>query len=265
MAGESVARAEAAKLASVLRGLGVRVSIELQQGRGEWHVPKLLVMNHHVASRPTAENPTPGLYTVKHGREDLVGPLANGYGGFDYVFRIITMGEANHSGLGGPLTVDGIRLVKDAARRPTYGIEWEGGYGEWTAAFRRFMATCNLGITRYLRRPPSAQLEHSTWAPGRKIDRRGYTREISIRETVEAANSLHPVPGAQPQEDDMILFFRAPGKGNAAAIPGVGVVTFSTEADRTSLIEQVKAVGIKAITHECSPGQWDAYMRAGGR
>ena len=63
----------------------------------------------------------------------------------------------------------------------------------------------------------------------------------------------------------MILFFRAPGKGNAAAIPGLGVVTFSSEDDRIGLIEQVKAAGVKAITHECSPGQWDAYMRAGGR
>lgn len=182
----------AQNLKQVLVNLGVTVSIELQAGRsGLWYVPKYLVMNHHTATHfpdDPGDNLTPALAIVKLGRSDVPGPLANGYGGYDFVFRIITMGLANHPGEGGPVTIDGVHVPEDSARAPTFGIEWEGGYENWPAENRKWMATVNLGITKWMKRSTASQLEHKDWAPTRKIDRVDMTRTQSITETNEVAN-----------------------------------------------------------------------------
>lgn len=178
-------------------------SIELLPGRGSdpWAVPsKYLRMHHHTAApyRGVDGNLTPALGIVKEGRPDVIGPLANGYGGFDLRYRILCMGLANHPGAGGPITIDGVRVPKDSARGPTWGTEWEGGLQDYETipGMMDFMAAIDCGLAEYgvLGEPRllTSQLEHSTWAPDRKIDRRNFTRTRGIALTTNWFNDHNP-------------------------------------------------------------------------
>jgi hypothetical protein len=175
----ATAEAEAKKLKAILERHGVKVSIELQIGRpwsgDEWYSAKHVLMNHHTAGSKTGN--TPSLALVKKGRgKDLPGPLCNGYGGRDLVFRIITMGLANHPGEGGPLTLAGFTIPKDSARISTFGIEWEhDGVSDWPPEMLEFMGRVGAGVLEYLGAPAERSCEHSTWAPKRKIDRNDFT------------------------------------------------------------------------------------------
>lgn len=185
-----IALREAERLADSVRKYGVTVSIEAQPGaNGAWWtgVKKIAEMSHHIVSRKSM-GPTPGLALVKRGRTDVPGPLCNGYGGFDRVFRVITMGIANHSGRGGPLTLEGFTIPQDNGRWYSFGIEYEGGLSEadWDPEFRDFMARSNAGVLDYLGRTVQSHAEHSTWAPGRKIDRLGYSALRGRQEIVDA-------------------------------------------------------------------------------
>jgi hypothetical protein len=183
------------------------------------------LLSHHIASHPTPENPVPGLALVRNGRSDLPGPLANGTAGVDLVYRIITLGWANHPGFGGPLTVRGplgaFTVPRDNGRPYLWGTEYEGGFSEavWDRTytnkrtgkkmtFREFMGRVNAGLAEAIwlpgissrgRKPlPGMDLsgyhgEHKTWAPTRKIDRLGYTTE-SGRAEIRRFNTV---------EDDM--------------------------------------------------------------
>ena len=172
------AHASASKLREALLDNGVRaVSLELQQGvagSGWGPSPFRRGMGHHIVSRPPG---TPGLALVKRGRTGLVGPLANGYGGFDLVARIITMGWANHPGAGGPWSVPGWGTIPVNNGRPyIFGWEFEGGLDPYTDEMHDFMARCGAGTLDWLGDAPlDCWGEHKTWAPDRKIDRLGYT------------------------------------------------------------------------------------------
>lgn len=211
--------AEAMRRANIVRvcllEAGVpEVSIELLNGRPDsgdtWNLCRpVSVISHHIASTPTVANPTPGLALVKVGRSDLPGPLANGTAGVDLVYRILTLGMANHPGYGGPWPVSGplgsYTIPKDVARPYAWGTEYEGGYGDavWDATYtnkrtgksmtyREFMGRANAGLTRAIwlingkgkspGGPGEMDLsgyhgEHKTWAPGRKPDRLNYSTE----------------------------------------------------------------------------------------
>lgn len=179
------AQAAANSLRAALLDNGVRkVSIELQQGvaGSGWHVDTFVRgLGHHIVSRPSM-GLTPGLALCKRGRgapNPLTGPLCNAYGGFDLVARIITMGWANHPGAGGPWSVPGWGTVpKDDGRPRIFGWEFEGGLEPWTDEMHDFMARCGAGTLDWLGNAPlECWGEHKTWAPGRKIDRLGYTTE----------------------------------------------------------------------------------------
>ena len=201
----TAATAAANQLRIALLDNGVRaVSLELMEGAGGsgWGVaPFKRGLGHHIVSRPPG---TPGLALVKRGRTDLAGPLCNGYGGYDLIARIITMSWANHPGLGGPWTVPGWGTVPLNNGRPyIFGWEFEGGIEPYTDDMHDFMARCGAGTLDWLGslpgNPGPAPLEcwgeHKTWAPGRKIDRLGYTTE-SGRARIAA------VRGTTPTEDD---------------------------------------------------------------
>jgi hypothetical protein len=192
---EDRARAEAADLKALMTKHGVRCSIELQVGRpnisgSDWWTRKVVSMNHHTAGPETGLTPT--LALVKRGRSDLPGPLANGYGGRDHVYRIITMGLANHPGEGGPLTVAGFTIPKDSARISCWGTEWEhNGTDPWPNDMRDFMTRSNAALLEWMDRPALASVEHKTWAPTRKIDRNRYsqdgtTGQVDVRTYLES-------------------------------------------------------------------------------
>lgn len=259
MAGEAVARAEAKRLAEFLRSLGITVSVELQQGRGEWHVTKYLVMNHHTATYKPAPggNLTPALGICKAGRPDVPGPLCNGYGGYDFVFRIITMGLANHPGAGGPITIDGVRVPQDSARPPTFGIEWEGGYHTWTATERKWMAQVNAALTRFYGRPNTSQLEHKTWAPTRKVDRKDFTRDVAITDSAQYATSTgeDSLSAAEVAElkkhmDEQlkrVVHFLTSGRPDTSLFTGPSAVAWMDDAETVTINEVMEKANLAAF------------------
>jgi hypothetical protein len=230
---------EARKLKRALLAAGVpEVSIELLPGRpneyGNWDALYAVAdMSHHVVSRLGA-NLTPVLALVKKGRSDLPGPLANGYGGWDLCFRIITMGYANHPGEGGPIRVPttngiGYTIPQDSARRYAFGTEYEGGLVEadWDKVLRNprngkrmtmreFMDRANAGIQEYLNIPVRAHLEHSTWAPGRKIDRLNISADEGA-EGLRRYRAAEPVEPTEPTEPSRTRVSRARGELTQAA------------------------------------------------
>lgn len=174
---QTTAREAAARLKLLMTKHGVQCSIELQSGRpwsgDPWYSHKYLLMNHHTAGPMSGK--TPSLSVVKRGRSDLPGPLSNGYGGRDFVYRIITMGLANHPGVGGPLTLAGFTVPKDSARITAWGTEWEhNGTSPWPSDMREFMGRANAALCEFWRISTGRSCEHSTWTT-RKIDRNTYT------------------------------------------------------------------------------------------
>jgi hypothetical protein len=212
------AMAEANKLKQSLLRAGVpQVSVEIRQGRpssyGTWNAQFVVSdFAHHTVSRYSSSNKTPCLALCKYGRSDLPGPLCNGYGGFDLVARIITLGYANHPGAGGPMVVpSGVSkpltytIPRDSARRYAFGWEFEGGLAEadWSRVytnpgtgkrmdFHEFMARCLNGTQDMYDLPLGAHAEHKTWAPTRKVDRMGYTKDSAISRMKRYREPVNP-------------------------------------------------------------------------
>jgi len=188
---EAVARAR--QLREALLDYGVKkVSIELVKGRGSggWSDTRFVgTLGHHIVSRRSQGN-TPFLNLVKVGRSDLPGPLANGYGGFDEVARIICMGWANHPGAGGPITVEAGTIPRNNGRPYLFGWEFEGGIDpkDWPESFRVFMARCLAGTLAWLGRTERSHADHKDWAPTRKVDRLGYTLSVARNEIANVLN-----------------------------------------------------------------------------
>lgn len=183
---QEYAVAEARRLQAIMTRRGVRCTVELMAGRpwsgDPWYSPKHALMNHHTAGSPNGLTPSYAL--CRNGRAAtstaaaLPGPLCNGYGGRDHVYRIITLGLGNHPGPGGPLTVAGFTIPKDSARISCWGTEWEhNGTSPWPADMREFMGRANAALLEWRAIPLGRSHEHSTWAmpTGRKIDRNTYT------------------------------------------------------------------------------------------
>lgn len=226
MAGRELAISRARMVKRVLLDYGApEVSIEVVEGRpfsgDRWNALRpVSVFSHHIVSRPTPSNPTPGLNLVTVGTSDLGGPLCNGTAGVDLVYRIKCLGLANHPGFGGPLTVSGplgsFTIPRDNARPYAWGTEYEGGINEsdWdevytnrrtgiSMSFREFMGRCNAGLTHAIwlindmGKTPEVGMdfsgyhaEHLTWAPDRKIDRLNYTTRsgrAEVRRYTDAA------------------------------------------------------------------------------
>lgn len=187
---QALAVANAKELRHALLKRGVEtVSIELVEGRGGSGWVKLThvaSMGHHTVSR-RSNGLTPCLKLVKVGRPDVLGPLCNGYGGFDEVARIICMAWANHPGEGGPYKVAAGTVPVNNGRPYFFGWEFEGGIVEadFTPSYRRFMAACLAGTLDWLGRDTESHAEHKTWAPGRKVDRLGYTLDKARQEIKE--------------------------------------------------------------------------------
>lgn len=203
---QATALAKAQAFKTVLLHHGVpEVSIELMQGRpvpGDRWDSLGVVTNffHHTVSSYKPTSLTPVLALCKSGRSDVPGPLCNAYGGWDLCYRIITFGYANHPGEGGPISVPksgggSYRIPQDSARKYAWGTEFEGGISEadWdkvlknprngkTMTFREFMGRVGAGVQDYFNVPLGAHLEHLTWAPRRKTDRKNYTQAKGVAE-----------------------------------------------------------------------------------
>ena len=230
---EALRRARIVKTALLDHGV-FQVSIELHDGRptsdgsDTWNACKPVgPFSHHTVSRFSPSSLTPCLALVKSGRSDVPGPLCNGYGGYDLVYRIICCGMANHSGEGGAMSLSGPRgtfvIPQDSARAHMWGTEYEGGLSEadWDreltnpgtgkkSTFREFMGRSNAALAeavweingRGTREGLTAKdladyhVEHKTWAPTRKIDRLNYST---------ASGRAELIRWAEAEENDMQL------------------------------------------------------------
>lgn len=262
----------ASELRTALLDNGVpKVSIELRSdAQGLYRVNRFVRnLSHHIVSTRRA-GLTPGLSLVKLGRSDLSGPLCNGYGGFDLCARIITLGYANHPGLGGPWSVPGWGTVpRDNGRPYIFGWEFEGGlYTEdWPEEMHVFMAQCNAGTLEWLSSLPGnpsslapleCQGEHKTWAPGRKVDRLNYTTQSGrLRVAAVRADKTEP-----PQEEGWLMGLSDKdqeairhalldpvinGKTLATAVRELHTVWYEREHDRAGLSDEVRIPSARAI------------------
>lgn len=213
------ALSEARDLRDYLQDRGVKTSIELIQGRptsiqpSRWHNRSFRgALAHHIVSY-RYQGTTPFLYLVKKGRVDVPGPLANGYGGWDLVYRIICMGYANHPGRGGPWRLpSGLVIPRNNGRPYLFGTEYEGGVrsSDWNAEFHNFMDRSQGAILAWLRdkRGYSSDVtgyhdEHSGWAPGRKSDRKNISTAEGRRRAGRYVNVTGGGGGAAVEDDDM--------------------------------------------------------------
>lgn len=237
MTGYATAKARALIVKKHLLRHGVpEVSIELRVGRpsggDDWNACRPVgVQSHHIASHPTPASPTPGLALVKVGRSDLPGPLCNGTAGVDLVYRIITLGYANHPGEGGPLTLRGscgaYTIPRDNGRAYLWGTEYEGGYDDATwdrvytnkrtgksMTFREFMGRCNAALVEAIweingrgktfntNMPGDGyHIEHSTWTP-RKVDRRNYSTQRG-RDELKKWNKIAETAASKPPKPEL--------------------------------------------------------------
>lgn len=212
---EALRRAADLRVALLDHGVK-RVVVDLLPGRSGsgWGVDTFVgTMGHHIVSSRRM-GLTPGLGVVRNGRPDLPGPLCNGYGGFDETARIVTLGWANHPGAGGPYKVERGTVPRNNGRPYFFGWEFEGGItlDDWTDSFREFMARCLAGSLDWIGATDLSHVEHKTWAPGRKIDRLGYTltqardevRAILEEKIVEVPEKLFAT-GDKPGVDDAFL------------------------------------------------------------
>src|SRR5690625_305238 len=170
----------ARELREALLDHGVRhVSIEIHRGRpgtpnGQWYDDRFVgILSHHTVSRPSSGD-TPVLSLCKNGRSGLPGPLCNGYMGYDYVYRIICMGWANHPGRGGPWSLPKGRVPANQGRPYLWGTEFEGGLQPFWDEYQEAMGRANAGIGDWLGVDERSHGEHSTWT-SRKIDRLNYS------------------------------------------------------------------------------------------
>jgi hypothetical protein len=195
----TVALREARKLKKAIESFGVQTSIELRTGRdGTWYDNRFVgSLGHHIVSK-RSQGLTPLLSLIKNGRSDLPGPLANCYGGWDLVARIICMEWANHPGVGGPLWTPSGIIPRNNGRPYLFGWEFEGGLldKDWPPEYHQFMAACLAGTLVYLGKDEKSHWEHGNWAEGRKFDRRGYYNNLSrarreIREVLQGKRAVN--------------------------------------------------------------------------
>lgn len=193
-----------ARLVEALRDYGLTVSVEWQAGRPGVRTGFVGCLGHHTAGRwrnaAGGVLLTPSLTVVKFGRPGLPGPLCNGYLGRDLVVRLITMGAANHPGEGGPLRLGDVTVARNDGRARLFGWEIEhDGVGEpWRDEMIEAAARCHAAtVDVFGNGNPERHAEHSTWAPARKIDRRGYTvgrARAEIRSAQQSKGSTAAVP-----------------------------------------------------------------------
>ena len=196
---------EARKIKRLVEAKGVECVIDLKAGRpapwDDWWCPYFKAkLGHHVVSR-RSHGSTPFYRLVRDGRSGLPGPLSQFYIGFDGVFRIITLGLANHPGVGGPWRLpDGTVIPENNGRPYLVGTEVEGGidWDDWTPGFRDLQARAFAGVLDWLGRDERSYGEHGApWAEGRKVDRIRYYRDLPWARR-EIARHL-----ATKEDDDM--------------------------------------------------------------
>jgi hypothetical protein len=171
-------------LADALRAGGCRVDEGIvpdwkRRGHTDGGFAPLGVLGHHTAGPATGDYPS--LRTVRDGRGDLAGPLANLGLTRSGVWFPVAAGRAWHAGAGScrwvPLNDGNGHLI---------GIEAESaGRGDWTPAQLEAYPRGVAALLRDLGVGADRFIAHKEWAPGRKTDPAGWPGDMNgFRATV---------------------------------------------------------------------------------
>lgn len=203
-------------LADVLRDAGLRV-VEVPGWRGRGRPGPFAprgVMVHHTASGRRLGN-APSLDVVRKGRggkNPVPGPLCQVLIARDGTCYVVAAGRANHAGAGGGVAW----LPKDAGNAYSIGFEVENdGVGEpWAPGLVAVVDRATAAVLARLGQPASRLCAHKEYAPGRKIDPRGW--DMDARRHAVAALLAHPdtLTGDDMTVDELAKFL-ASDRGKA--------------------------------------------------
>jgi hypothetical protein len=189
-------------LADALRAGGCTVDerpVPDWQSRGHTDGPfdPVGVIGHHTAG--PAAGDLPSLATVRDGRPDLAGPLANLMLSRAGVWVPIAAGRCWHAG-GADRAAAWPWIGGGDGNGRCIGIEAEStGRGDWTAAQLEAFPRGVAALLRHLGAGADRYLGHLEWAPSRKIDPAGWPGGMAgFRGTVAAILGAPLPPGAQP-------------------------------------------------------------------
>jgi hypothetical protein len=126
------------------------------------------VLLHHTGG--PREGNYPSLATVRDGRPNLAGPLAQLGVARDGTWVVVAAGRANHAGTGVLPWVP-----RDSGNEHLLGVEAEStGGGDWTVEQIHAYPVGVAAILRYLGLDASRAAGHKEYAPSRKIDPAGW-------------------------------------------------------------------------------------------
>jgi hypothetical protein len=155
------------------------------------------VMGHHTAGGATGN--LPSLATVRDGRSDLAGPLANLMLARDGTWVPIAAGRCWHAGAADKPAL-WPWIPNGDANGYCLGIEAESaGTGDWTPAQLTAYPQGAAALLKYRGLPAGRFLGHKEWAPSRKPDPHGWPGDMAgFRSTV--ANLLNGADVVTPQD-----------------------------------------------------------------
>lgn len=219
--------------------------------------PKIYgLMVHWIVSTKNGK-PKQTLGVVANGHSKLAGPLANLHQDWDGTFTIVAGGRANHGGLGVWRGVSGNQFW--------IAVECEGPPFEQVQIDELAKLVAAVADVTG-QNPEDWAIDHSRYAPNRKIDCKIYMDEIREKGIAlyrgtpptepkpEKPSGNKPAPVVPPvkepeqeEEPDMILAFDARFGVNWVVKPDLSSKTASVEKDRETLLKAWKELGLKVV------------------
>lgn len=243
-------------LADVVRTSGLTV-VEVPgwrtRGHGSMKAVRGVVL-HHTAGGATGDYPS--LSVVRDGRAGLAGPLANLGLTRSGKVLVIAAGLAYHAGAG-----SGFGLPENGANAYMLGIEAESTgsvAGDWTAAQLDAYPRLAAALARGYGFDVGMVVAHKEWAPGRKVDPRGWPGDMAaFRSSVSAVLS-----GAATASKPVVP---APATPVFHGTPGVHTGRLTADGNFELIDDGIAAEGTIARWQQVMGTPIDGFITQGAR